>query len=196
MLRRVVQQAASGSLDSTPARELSGLTLGVVGLGRTGRAVAKLANAFGMRVWGYSRSPASDDGDIQSRTLNELLEEADVITVHVDRVGGRGVLGKAQLDRIRDGILVVNVAFPDAIVCEDLRTELVSGRLRAAYDAPPEGDYSDLPADCFFSSIRQTAFNTREANVRAGDHITRAVIEVLTTGTSGAVVNPEFAASR
>jgi len=191
MLRRVPEQARLGSLVTEPTREISGLTLAIIGLGRSGVATAKLGKALGMRVLGVSRS-MTENPEVQVATLQEALQNADIVSLHVDRINGRAVLGRDELKHLRPGALVVNVAFPDAIVWSALRQEIETGRLRAAYDAPPEGEYADLSPERFFASARQTAFNTREANTRAGDHIVAAVLEVLRAGTSPAVVNPDF----
>ena len=61
--------------------ELSGKTLGIVGYGRIGKAVAKIANAFGMRVIVSTRTPQTDSS-VEFVTFDELLAQSDVVTVH------------------------------------------------------------------------------------------------------------------
>jgi glyoxylate reductase len=112
--------------------EVRGATLGVVGLGRIGRAVAERARAFGMRVVHTSRSPGGGD---DRRELDDLLRESDVVTLHVPLTDEtRGLLGAERLALMRDGACLVNTA-RGAIVDEDaLVAELRSGRLRAGLD--------------------------------------------------------------
>lgn len=112
--------------------EVRGATLGVVGLGRIGNAVADRARAFGMRVVHTRRSPGGGD---DRRELDDLLRESDVVTLHVPLTEEtRGLLGAERLALMRDGACLVNTA-RGAIVDEDaLVAELRSGRLRAGLD--------------------------------------------------------------
>jgi glyoxylate reductase len=110
--------------------EVSGATIGIVGLGRIGRAVARRARGFDMRVLYTRRSP-----DEESRPLDELLAEADVVTLHVPLTDEtRGLIDARRLGLMRDGACLVNTA-RGAIVDEDaLVRELRSRRLRAGLD--------------------------------------------------------------
>ncbi|MGF1427315.1 NAD(P)-dependent oxidoreductase [Kitasatospora sp. LaBMicrA B282] len=84
-----------------PARELSELTLGIVGLGRTGRALASRAEALGMTVRGIGR-----DGD-----LRRLLTTCQVISLHLPLTAGtRGLIGRAELSLLQPGALLLNTA--------------------------------------------------------------------------------------
>ena len=112
--------------------EIRGATLGVVGLGRIGSAVADRARAFGMRVVYTRRSPGAG---ADRRELDELLRESDVVTLHVPLTEETlGLLGEQRLALMRDGACLVNTA-RGAIVDEAaLVAELRSGRLRAGLD--------------------------------------------------------------
>jgi glyoxylate reductase len=113
-------------------RDLSGSTLGILGLGRIGSAVAKRARAFDMRVLFHRRS---DAGDANYRELDDLLREADVVSVHTPLTPEtRGLLSRERLALLRDGATLVNTA-RGAIVDEGaLVAELVSGRISAGLD--------------------------------------------------------------
>ena len=108
------------------AREITGATLGIVGLGRIGSAVAQRARGFDMRVL----SVRSTEGD-----LHELLRVCDVVTLHTPLTPQtRGLLSRERLALLRDGATFVNTA-RGAIVDEDaLVDELVSGRINAGLD--------------------------------------------------------------
>ncbi len=85
--RRVAEGAWSGSVDwcfwERPLIELEGLTLGLVGFGRIGRAVAELALAFGMKVQVVTRTPpAALLPGVRSSSLDELLRTSDVVSLH------------------------------------------------------------------------------------------------------------------
>ena len=113
-------------------RDLSGATLGIVGLGRIGTAVAKRALAFDMRVLFHRRSNTDDPG---YRELDDLLRESDVVSVHAPLTPEtKGLMSRERLALLRDGTTLVNTA-RGAIVDEDaLVAELVSGRISAGLD--------------------------------------------------------------
>jgi len=108
------------------AREVSGATLAVIGMGRIGSAVARRAQGFDMRVLGVR----SREGD-----LDAALREADVVSIHVplsERT--RGLISRERLALLRDGATLVNTA-RGAVVDEDaLVDELASGRIGAGLD--------------------------------------------------------------
>ena len=112
--------------------EIGGATLGVIGLGRIGSAVATRARAFGMNVLHTRRT---DDGSPDRRELDDLLRESDVVTIHVPLTDEtQGLLDGRRLGLLRDGACLVNTA-RGAIVDEDaLVAELASGRLSAGLD--------------------------------------------------------------
>jgi glyoxylate reductase len=113
-------------------RDLSGARLGIVGLGRIGTAVAKRAAAFDMEVLFHRRTHAAAAG---YRELDDLLREADIVTVHTPLTHQTtGLLSAERLALLRDGATLINTA-RGAIVDEDaLVTELVSGRFSAGLD--------------------------------------------------------------
>jgi glyoxylate reductase len=111
--------------------EIRGATLGLVGYGRIGQAVAERARAFGMRVLYNRRSERDED----FRELDDLLRESDIVSIHAPLTDEtQGLLDARRLALLRDGAAVINTA-RGAIVDEDaLVRELVSGRLRAGLD--------------------------------------------------------------
>jgi glyoxylate reductase len=113
-------------------RDLSGATLGIVGLGRIGAAVARRALAFDMRVLFHRRTRTEDAG---YRELDDLLRESDVVSVHTPLTPEtKELMSRERLALLRDGATLVNTA-RGAIVDEDaLVAELVSGRISAGLD--------------------------------------------------------------
>ena len=107
--------------------DLAGATLGLVGLGRIGSAVARRAEAFDMRVVHHRRS----DGV----PLDELLATSDVVSLHVPLTGETsGLLSRERLALLRDGATLVNTARGAIVDEEALVDELVSGRISAGLD--------------------------------------------------------------
>ena len=139
----------AGGWQTTIGPELSGRTLGVLGLGRLGTIVAGYGAAFGMRVLGWSAN--LDPGHarelgVEPVALDDLLSRADVVTIHLklsDRT--RGLLGARELDLVGpEGYLVNTSRGPivdEAALVDALRTGRIAGAGLDVFDAEP------LPAD-------------------------------------------------
>jgi glyoxylate reductase len=114
--------------DQLLGQEVAGATLGIVGFGRIGRAVARRAGGFDLHVL----SVRSRDGDA---ALDHLLSESDIVTLHVPATPAtRGLIDARRLALLRDGACFVNTARGEVVDEEALVAELVSGRIRAGLD--------------------------------------------------------------
>jgi glyoxylate reductase len=157
-------------------RDLAGATLGIVGLGRIGSAVARRAAAFDMHVIHHRRS-----GGV---ALDELLRESDVVSLHVPLGAETArLISRERLSLLRDGAALVNTA-RGAVVDEDaLVDELESGRLWAGLDvfvhepAVPER-LLDLPNVVLTPHIGSATAETRAA-------MTRVVVDNVLAATRG-----------
>ena len=108
--------------------EVSGATLGIVGVGRIGGAVAQRAAGFDMRVLSTNSASAADE-------LDALLREADVVTLHLPLTPAtHGLIDARRLALLRDGATLVNTARGEIVDQDALVRELVSGRIRAGLD--------------------------------------------------------------
>jgi glyoxylate reductase len=115
-------------------REVSGATLGIVGLGRIGTAMARRARGFDMRVLYYRRTPV-DSPDAEYRPLDDLLRESDAVSVHTPLTPETtGLLSRERLLLLRDGATLVNTARGPVVDEDALVDELVSGRISAGLD--------------------------------------------------------------
>ena len=120
--------------DSWLAEELTGSTLGIVGLGRIGSAVVRRARGFELRVLYTRRTPVETDLG-EYRELDALLEESDIVTLHVPAAPEtRGLIDGRRLALLRDGACLVNTARGEIVDEAALVAELVSGRIRAGLD--------------------------------------------------------------
>ena len=112
--------------------EVAGSTLGIVGLGRIGQAVARRAEGFEMRVL-YTRRRESEDPHY--RSLEELLAESDVVSLHVPLTDAtRGLIDARRLALMRDGTALINTSRGQIVDEPALVAELASGRLQAGLD--------------------------------------------------------------
>ncbi|MFM8999220.1 MAG: phosphoglycerate dehydrogenase [Actinomycetota bacterium] len=117
--------------------ELLGKTLGVVGLGRVGVLVAQRAAAFGMRIVAFdpyvSRDRARELGFDLVATLDELLAQADVLTIHLPKTPEtEGIIGREEIARMKDGARIINTARGGLVDEAALADAIVSGHLGGA----------------------------------------------------------------
>jgi glyoxylate reductase len=133
--RRVRAGEWAGSwADGLLAEELTGSTLGIIGLGRIGQAVARRAKGFELRVL-YTQRTRIDSELGEYRELDDLLTEADIVSIHVPLTPDtEGLFGARRLSLLRDGAVLVNTARGEIVDERALVAELVSGRIRAGLD--------------------------------------------------------------
>lgn len=139
LTRRVIpgdRMMRAGDWDRRVVAPLRGQTLGLVGFGRIGRAVAERALAFNMRVIAHDLAPVGEADrlpQVQRVSLDELLELADVVSLHVPLTEATRALVDARfLARMRPGARLINTARGGLVVEDDLRAALESGRLAGA----------------------------------------------------------------
>lgn len=118
----------------TPQMELAGKTLGIIGFGRIGQAVGRIARAFGMEVLAYSRTEYPEGRQIARYvTLEYLLAQSDVISLHCPLTPETaGIINRDTISMMKDGAIVINTARGAAIAEADLADALRSGKLKAA----------------------------------------------------------------
>lgn len=117
--------------------ELKGKTLGIIGVGSIGSTLAQLANGFGMKVIGYNHSPKTVEGIEMKNSLGELLAESDAISLHVTHNDeNRNLIGEEQIAKMKDGVIIVNLADRENVVEKDMAEALKSGKVFGfAYEA-------------------------------------------------------------
>jgi glycerate dehydrogenase len=114
--------------------ELAGKALGIIGFGRIGRAVGKIANAFGMNVIAYNRSQCDEGKAIGSYVnLEELLSTSDVISLHCPLTAeNTGMINAQTIAKMKNGAILINTARGPLVDEAALAAALESGKLRAA----------------------------------------------------------------
>jgi lactate dehydrogenase-like 2-hydroxyacid dehydrogenase len=160
--------------------ELRGKTLGLIGLGETGKEVAKLARAFEPEMIYYKRTRLSEEEErelgVEYRAFEELLKESDIITLHVPLTEEtKGMIGREEIAKMKDGAIIINVAREYVLDDVAAADALKAGKLHAVgVDVVPvrisEGRwYGDTPLrDCdYVASTPHLAGATKEAWIRA-----------------------------
>jgi glyoxylate reductase len=175
-------------------QEVSGSILGIVGLGRIGRAVARRARGFDMRLL-YTKNTRLAEAEerelgVEFRELDDLLAQADVVTLHVPLTREtERLIDARRLGLMRDGACLVNTARGAIVDEEALIGALTTGRIRAGLDVfahEPEvpTELLALPNVVLTPHIGSATQETREA-------MTRVLVDNLQAAAAGKPVpNP------
>jgi phosphoglycerate dehydrogenase-like enzyme len=175
LTRRVAEEdraIRAGGWQHTIGPELAGRTLGVVGLGRLGARVARIAQAFEMDVlaWSQNLDPARAASlGVQAVARDELLRRADVVTIHL-RLSARtrGLIGAAELARMRPDAYLVNTSrgpiVDEAALVAALEDGTIAGAALDVYDTEP------LPADHPLRRARNTLLTPHIGYVTTGSY--------------------------
>lgn len=169
--------------------EIAGKTLGLVGFGNIGQVTAAKAKALGIRVLAFDPGVAADDPawsrhGVESRALDALLAESDVVSLHVPLVDAtRGLLGAARLARMKKGAILVNTArggiVDEAALAKALHEGHLGGAALDVFDAEPlpaGGPLADAPNLILTPHI---AGVTAESNERVSGIVAKLVAEAL-----------------
>ena len=153
------------------AEEMSGSTLGILGLGRIGSAVARRSRGFDLRVL-YTQRRRVDTDLAEFCDLDALFAEADIVTLHVPlTLETAGLVDAPRLARLRDGACLINTARGEIVEEPALVAELVSGRIRAgldvfAHEPRVPSELLGLPNVVLTPHLGSATRQTREAMTR------------------------------
>lgn len=184
---------------SANSHEVRGKLLGIVGYGNIGSQLSVLAEAVGMNVIYYDLIDRLSHGNARScRSLNDLLKEADIVSLHID--GGKGneqLIGEKQFNLMKKGALFLNLSRGSLVDIEALVKAIKGGKLAgAAIDAFPS-EPKTSPAD--FKTPLQGLPNviltphlggsTEEAQRTIARYVPRLLMEYMHTGSTFGSVN-------
>lgn len=166
--------------------ELYGKTLGIIGLGRIGREVAKRASAFGMDIVAYDpyvRETDVRDLGLKLLPLEDLLQYSDYITIHVPLTPEtKHMLGKREFELMKPGVRIINCARGGVIDEQALYEALVSGKVAGAaldvFEEEPPKDNPLLKLDNVIGTPHLGA-SAEEGQLRAGVEIAEKMIAAL-----------------
>jgi len=174
----------------TPLVELAGLTMGIVGYGAIGQAVARIAQAFGMKVIAATRTPRANEDGVTFTNVDDLFRSADVVTLHCPLTPEtQGMVNVARLVAMKPSAFLINTGRGPLVVEEDLADALRNARIAgAAVDVlatePPPADNPLLTAPhCLITP--HIAWAPRASRQRLMD----AVVENVRAFLAGAPVN-------
>ncbi|MCQ8893747.1 MAG: phosphoglycerate dehydrogenase [Methanolinea sp.] len=176
--------------------ELNEKTLGIVGLGRIGREVAKRAQAMGMHIVGYdpfiSREKASQIG-VEALSLEELFRVADIITVHTPLIKEtRHMVNARTIATMKDGVRIINCArggiIDEKALYDGLKSGKVAGAALDVFEEEPPLNSPLLDLDQVIVTPHLGA-STVEAQKNVAVSIAKQCLSVLKGGTAKYVVN-------
>lgn len=164
-------------------RELSSLTVGVVGYGAIGREVARIFGVVGSSVITYDPMIAESATDIPAVSLDDLFSTADLVTFHCPaQSNGRPILGAEELDKTCKGVVFLNTARPSLIDATAMLNALNSGHVAGyatdVFDVEPP-ELSDLLRHERSILTSHIGAFTDESVVRASDAAIANLIEAL-----------------
>lgn len=175
MMTQSINQLKGGVWNKIPGRSLYGKTIGIIGVGAIGMAVASRAMGFGMDILGndiVQRDEAARYGLLYT-SLNELLSASDVVTIHVPLTSAtKNLIGARELKRMKPGAFLINTARAGVVREAALEKALMSGHLGGyavdvyAKEPPNPTPYMSLPNVLTTPHIGSS---TMEANLRMGD---------------------------
>ena len=178
--------------------DLAGKTLGIIGCGRIGQAVARRAKGFGLRLLGYDllENPALRPLGIEYAPLPKLLASSDFVTLHAALTPeNRAMIGESEFRQMKPNALFINTArgahVNEAALAKALRKKWIGG---AALDVFAE---EPLPTDHPFRSIPNLLLSphqaacARETGERISKTAAQAILDLMRGQTPKWIVNPE-----
>ncbi len=177
--------------------ELSGKTLGIVGLGRIGRAVAQRATALGMKVIAHDPFIAVDqtgDVEIEAATLDEVLARADFLTIHTPlTTETRGLINAEAFAKMKSGARVINCArgglIDEAALCDAIGSGKIAGAALDVFEQePPPADHPLLQLEQVIVTPHLGA-STMEAQEAVAFTVAEQMRDYFLTGTLRGAVN-------
>jgi glycerate dehydrogenase len=157
-----------------PLLELEGMTMGIVGYGRIGRATARLAQAFGMQVLAHNRSPIDDEDGVRAVSLEHVFRESDVVSLHCPLTPEtRQLVNRETLAQMKPTAFLINTSRGALIDEKALVDALNSGRLGGAgldvleSEPPPADNPLYRAKNCYITP--HIAWATRSSRQRLLD---------------------------
>jgi D-3-phosphoglycerate dehydrogenase / 2-oxoglutarate reductase len=179
--------------------EIRGKKLGLIGYGNIGTQLSVLAESLGMKVFYYDTEEKLSLGNaVKCKTMNEVLEQADVISLHVDgRKSNANLFGEKEFALMKKGVIFINLSRGHVVDIKALRENIVSGKVAGcAIDVFP---YEPVSNDEEFQSELRGLPNTiltphiggstLEAQENIGNFVPAKMMDYINTGSTSISVN-------
>lgn len=163
--------------------EILGKTLGIIGYGRIGQTLGRMAQALGMRVLAYdiSRNDAFENSTMKYVDLDELLAQSDFVSLHTPSLDGKPLVDAPFLQKMKDGAIFINTSRGNNVDEQALLNALNTGKIRAAgldvYAQEPAKNHALYAHPCV-SCTPHIGAATEEAQQRIGAELVEIVQNV------------------
>lgn len=201
---RHIDVLRSGRWERTPGREISGKTVGILGLGRIGQRIVELLSGFGVRTVAFDVAP---DRDWAAQHAVTLAADADAVCAEADflvlalslNAQTRNFIDARRLDLMKRGSYLVNTArgglVDEAALCAALRDKAIAGAAIDVFDPEPLPPGSPLRHSGATLTPHLAATSTESAG-NVSRIVARNVVDVLLHGRAACAVNPQALARR
>lgn len=178
-------------------REITGKTVGVVGLGHIGRLTIKRLSGFEVKVLGFDPMISPDRAEelgVKLVDLPELFAQSDYITLHIPENGAtRGLINKDLIGLMKEGAALINCARAGVLNEEDMRAVKAEKNVHFLNDVYPKDEAGDKPiADIADIMLPHLGASTREANENAARMAGQILIEFDEKGITSFIVNRDI----
>jgi D-3-phosphoglycerate dehydrogenase len=178
-------------------REITGKTIGIVGLGHIGRLTLKRLSGFEMRVLGFDPMVSSDraaDLGVELKSLEEIFSECDYISLHIPATEStKGIINRSLISRMKEGATLINCARCEVLNEADLRALKAEKKLRYLNDVYPKDEAGPKSvADVADIMLPHLGASTFEANENAARMAARILVEFDEKGITSYIVNRDI----
>jgi phosphoglycerate dehydrogenase-like enzyme len=180
--------------------DVGGRTLGIIGLGRIGKAVARRAAGFNMRVLAHTAHPDATNKNVEFVSLEKLLAESDFVSLHAALTPEtRGMIGEAQLRQMKPTAYLINTGrgalLDESALVRALREHWIAGAALDVFTTEP------LPADSALRSAPNLLLSPHQSSYasRTGERVSlaaaQAIVDLMNGKQPGNVLSPDVFAS-
>ena len=179
--------------------EVRGKKLGLIGYGNIGTQLSVLAESMGMKVFYYDTEEKLSLGNaVKCKTMKEVLQQADVLSLHVDgRPSNANLIGAREFDLMKNGVIFINLSRGHVVDIRALKENIQSGKIAGcAVDVFPQEPASNNEE--FISELRglpntiltpHIGGSTLEAQENIGNFVPGKIMEYINTGSTSNSVN-------
>lgn len=164
--------------------ELTGKTLGIIGIGNIGKEVAKRALGLDMKVIAYDPFITTIDMNVKLVSKDELLAQSDIITLHIPKQKDGYAIAGPEFEKMKNGVVLINCARGGVVSEEDLLNALNSGKVRSAgidvfANEPPTEAQKELINHPNVSLSPHIGGSTPEAQTRIAIEIAKKIVDAF-----------------
>jgi phosphoglycerate dehydrogenase-like enzyme len=181
--------------------DVGGQTLGIIGLGRIGKAVARRAAGFNMRVLAHTAHPSPDNAGIEFVSLEKLLAESDYVSLHAALTPAtRGLIGEAQLRQMKSTAYLINTArgalVDELALVQAIKENRIAGAALDVFTTEP------LPAESPLRSVPNLLLSPHQSSYSrsTGERVSltaaQSIVDLMNGKKPQNVLNPEVFASQ